>query len=866
MNVILTHEHADFDAVASLVGMARLLPHAVPVLPQAVNDNVAEYLTVLGGRLPLRHRDELPRERVEHAFFVDTRRAQAVRGMTSTTPTSIIDHHLDSEPPAANVLELDVQPVGATATLIAERLASAARALPDVEATLLLLGIYEDTGSFTFGATTARDLRAAAWLITGGADLKMRDRFLRYSLSGPAQELYRSLLDAAETVDSGGHTIVVTAVRSPGFADELATLATKMIDYLDPTAVLMLVDVGGHVQLVARSVSDGVDVGVIAEAVGGGGHKRAAAAVMRDVDLSEAKRSVLAALPAAVRSRALVADVMSRGDVRTLAPEQTVEEGLAIARRHGHEGYPVVEAGHVLGIVTRRDLDRALHHHLGHRTIRSLLGREVPTVTPGDSAAVLLKAMTEHDVGQIPVVEGGRLVGIATRTDLLRQWSERAREGDRAGSAVSVREKLTQALGEAPLRAVLRLADVAQARGERAYLVGGLPRDLVLGVRPSQDIDVVIEGDALAVARATAEAHGGRVTAHSRFGTAKWIRDDVAIDLISARTEYYREPTALPSVSRGSLRSDLRRRDFTINTLAVDLAPESYGRIIDLYGGLSDLDLRVVRVLHSLSFIEDPTRIIRAFRFAVRLGFEIEGRTAELIPEAAVLLRRVSGARIRNELLQLFAEPAPTDALDQLDGVGALEAIEPGLRRGDRTEQLLRELPDAWSRWRGMAAGAELAAQTRPVHGLAVWLASLGKPGVHAADRLRMTRRDTALVSSVVALVDAPGELADPDVPGSTLHRALRALPPEALVLTSVVAEDAGLLSNLIRYGAVLADVRTAVAGDDLARMGLAPGPPYGRVLHALLDARLDGHVNNRDDEMALAQRLVAEELENGAP
>jgi tRNA nucleotidyltransferase (CCA-adding enzyme) len=842
MQIILTHEHADFDAVASLVGLARLLPDAVPVLPQEVNDNVADFLTLFGRELPLRRRDELPRQRVAHVWLVDTRRVQAVRGMVPETTRSVIDHHVDADEGPVDYLELDVQAVGATSTMIAERLANAGVTPSEIEASLLLLGIYEDTGSLTYAGTTPRDLRAAAWLLVCGADLGLQAQFMRHTLSAAGQELYRQLLDGIEIVDVKGHQIAIAVAAAHGFDEEIATIATKMIDLLEPAALFMLVDVGSHVQLVARRLSDGIDVGRVAEALGGGGHPRAAAAVIRHTSLATAREALLAELPAAVHAATRVADVMSYGPVRTLAPDMSVGDALAFARRYGHEGYPVVEGDEVLSVLTRRDLDRAMHHHMARMPVRRLLSGPVPAVGPEDSVESLQHLMMEHDLGQVPVTEDGRIVGIVTRTDLLELWSQRMEAGGRRRRGrLNVSSALVAALPPTQLEAVRQIAGVAADRGERAYLVGGLPRDLVLARQPGPDTDVVVVGDAPALASEVARRHGGRVTAHRRFGTAKWVRDGEAIDLSSARSEYYREPTALPSVVRGSLRSDLRRRDFTINTLAVDLHPERFGQVIDLFHGLADGEARLIRVLHSLSFVEDPTRILRAVRFETRLQFAMETRTAELAPEAAPLLQRVSGARIRNEMVQLFREPDPAGALSRLQALGALEPIYSGLTDGGpRLPLLLDTLGPAWAFWRAIAIAQGLRPHPGAVHRMALWLAEHDEAGIHAAARLRLTRRHADMVAEIVSLSRSPGVLAAPDAAPSAVYRALTAQKPD-------IREFATRLSL----------ERSEIGGAELADMGVPPGPLYGEVLRSVLDARLDGAVSTRDEELALARELV---------
>jgi len=213
-------------------------------------------------------------------------------------------------------------------------------------------------------------------------------------------------------------------------------------------------------------------------------------------------------------------------------------------------------------------------------------------------------------------------------------------------------------------------------------------RDLLLE-RPSPDFDLVVEGDAIALARSLARRFGGRVTGHARFGTAKWhlaghkdgepSRLSVAgldsIDLVSARTEFYTHPTALPTVERGSIKLDLHRRDFTINTLALRLDGRHYGELHDYWGGVDDLKAGLVRVLHSLSFVDDPTRILRAVRFEQRFAFCIEDRTMQLLLEARPLIDRLSGDRIRHELNHILATSYAPQVLQRMHNLGILSAI-----------------------------------------------------------------------------------------------------------------------------------------------------------------------------------------------
>lgn len=861
MEVILTHEHADFDALASLVGLARLKPGAIAVLPQTVNTNVAEFLTLYGGALPLRAAEDLARGRVTRAWLVDTRNAASVRGMSPKTRRTVVDHHLRSAGEAPGDPEDDVQPVGATATLIVERLILAGGVPPPIEASLLLLAIHEDTGSLTYAGTTARDLRAAAWLLDVGADLGLLPTFLRHSLSDQGRALYLALADSVEDLAAAGHRVLLASARAAGFAEELSTLASQLLALLDPDALLVLVDLGPSIQFIGRSRSPDVDVGVLAEALGGGGHAHAAGATLRQGDLDAVRARLVATLPTAVRARLSVEAIMSRGQVHTIAADTEVAAALAFARRYGHEGYPVVEGDAVLGLVTRRDLDRAMHHNLAHAPVRQLIAGLGVAVAPDDSVETLQHRMTAHNLGQVPVVEGGRLIGIVTRTDLLRLWAARAGRESPGRAGVD----LASALRPDEVEAIHQVAGVAFERGEPAYLVGGLPRDLLLGIPPGPDIDLVVEGEAVDLARAVAHRHGGVVRAHQRFGTAKWQKDGVVIDLVSARAEYYAAPSALPTVEGGSLQSDLQRRDFTINTLAIDLNPLRFGRVIDGFNGLADLRTGRVRVLHPLSFVEDPTRILRAARFEQRFGFAMETGTAALVPTAAPLLGRVSGERIRAELRQLFAEPDPASVLGRLEELGVLSAISSGLTAGRRLGRMLDALPAAWSLWSRTSAGArppaaaELPARPAAEQGMALWLAELGEPGLAAAGRLRLPRPEIDRIRAIADLWSSLPALMDPGAAPSAVYHILKRYSQEELLLAWVGLIGTSSGSHLRRYASESAGVAAALTGADLALLGLPSGPLYGHILRAALDARLDGRVHSKAEELVLAQRLAAE-------
>jgi tRNA nucleotidyltransferase (CCA-adding enzyme) len=878
--VILTHENADFDALASLLAAWKLYPDATPVLPRRINRNGRAFLAIYGGELPMVRPDDLPRATVEQAILVDTQSLTTVKGMQPEVSVLVIDHH----PPGRDFPEnwtYRGEQLGATTTLLVEEIASAGLAISPIEATLMLLGIYEDTGSLSYLLTTPRDVHAAGWLLERGANLAVANEYMHHPLGPQQQELYRRLRESVETHTLEGHAVVVAAAAAESFDEELSTLAHKLRDLLEPSALFMLVALDSYVQLVARSTTDAIDVSIVASHFGGGGHTRAAAALIRDRTLESVHEELLDLLPAVVQPPVRVEDIMSWG-VQTLQADTPVSQAADRMARTGHEGYPVVQDSKVVGLLTRQAVDRAQRHHLQSKPVADVMDAGEAWVEPDDSVERLQTLMAEHGWGQMPVVEAGQVTGIVTRTDLIKLWSTPEKP---EGGLERITSRLRAALSPATLALVHRASAQADGMGYSLYFVGGLVRDLLLDL-PIFDIDLVVEGDAIRLVKDLRRQLGGRVRSHSRFGTAKWLIDEAAaqklitrlaseedlqeadpdelpeaIDFVTARTEFYTHPTALPEVERSSIKQDLHRRDFTINTLAIRLEPDRFGELLDFYGGEADLRQGLIRVLHSLSFIEDPTRILRAARLEARLDFEIEPRTEELIGDALPMMDRVSGDRIRHELEFIFQEAVPERALCRLQDLGALEAITPGLTCDEwlrKTFQELRRAADdpVW----------ELTGEGMSFVYLALLLHRLSPQARKAAQkRLKLSRDDVDRLEEIDQIKLHLPNLAERQPP-SVLFQWLSPFSKQALLTAWVAAEDAA--QEQIRYfQAELRDVRPLLDGHDLMDLyDLKPGPIFKQLLNRLREARLDGQVESREDEQALLKELLAEMKSEGEP
>jgi len=869
MRIILTHEQTDFDAIASLFGVSLLNEDAIPVLPHRMNRNVKAFLHLYRDEFPFIEQRDLPGEVIDEIILVDTQSLITLKGMTKNTKVRVIDHHPLKEG-LPDSWDITIVNTGANTTILVEALRERNGNLTPIEATLLLLGIYEDTGSLTYSRTTPRDLMAAAFLLEKGANLRIANNFLNIPLSKVQQELYEKIIAEAKHKHIYGYTVMIGCIDAGDIDEELSSIVHKIRDNYEPDALFVVVKLRSGLQMVARSTTDNIDVGKIAEYFGGGGHGRAAASLIRDRELKDLCIEIEKLLPKYIVPQITVAQIMSR-DPQLLSPTTSARDSLEKMKRFGYEGFPVVDDdGKVIGLLTRRGVDRALTHKLNLPAFRLMESGDYH-VHPNDPISDVQRLMAETGWGQLPVLdsETNEIIGIVTRTDILKTLTPEIKLPEQH----NVASKLKSALPPERFRLLKIIAEVAEEQHVAFYIVGGFVRDLLLG-SPSLDFDLVVEGNAIELAYALSERYGGRVTSHARFGTAKWHIDQSliketsplgqieslpnleTIDLVTARTEFYTYPTALPLVERGSIKLDLHRRDFTINTLAIRLDGKHFGELYDYWGGLNDLRRGLVRVLHSLSFVDDPTRILRAVRFEQRFGFKIEKRTMELLIDAVPLLDKLSGDRIRHEFNHIFLEKNIVEIFKRLDELNILESIFLGVQWNSWLENKLELLTriKLSKKWR-----IDLDEKTLKCYlGYIFLVIHLSGDNVRSViKRLKFPSELRETIYEVRQLFNNDGEIIKSS-PTSQIVNLLDKHSALAIYAFYLAVDDLEIQENIEQYIEKWQFVRPTITGDDLRKMGLEPGPIYANILSDLRGAWLDGKIRNRDDERKLLDSIIA--------
>jgi tRNA nucleotidyltransferase (CCA-adding enzyme) len=846
--VVATHTNTDFDAFAAMLAARRLYPGAVVCLAGSLNRNVREFYRLHADELDfVVDASRLELDAVRRLIVVETVHASRLGELEPLASDPkvdkvVFDHHAAERPDWAAPENVVVSEDGALTTTLVGVLAERELTVSPLEATVFALGIHEDTGSLTHATTTQRDAEALGWCLRHGAEQEVVGRFLHTPLNDAERELLATLLDSVEAHKAAGVDVLLASASAPEYVEGISNLAHKLVDVTDCPALMVLVEMDGRVFAVARSRVSELDAAALAAILGGGGHAQAASAIYRG-KLEDARGLVVERLADVVREPPRAREVMSK-PVRTIPSDETVARAMVACQRFGQSGILVADGAKLVGAVSREDLDKAISHGLSHAPVKGIMSSRVATCTEETPLSDLQRMLAAGE-DRVAVLREGELSGVVTRGDLLEALGERAPVARRP--KVSLAEELAKLERLTPVfEAVAALSEPF----EGVYLVGGTVRDILLG-EPSFDVDIAVEGEAIALAQALADALGGRVRAHEKFGTAVVVYDgDERVDVVTARTEFYDAPAALPAVEHASIREDLFRRDFTINAMAVSLKGDDYGRLVDPFAGRLDLEQKRIRVLHNLSFIDDPTRIFRAVRYENRYGFRMDDHTVRLARGCIEmgLVGDLSSARLRDELVALLEEGDVEHSILRLAELGADKAIHPHLAADEeavtllaRLQALAQEYEIAVPAWR---LGLIALARKLPPDEVYGWL-----------QRLKMRRRDAEQIAAAVTVGPRIVErLRDREVEPAEIVALADRYAPDA-PLFALALED---LEPLHAYFRGLRDVRLEVTGSDLADLGLGESPRVGEILAELRRRKLNGELDGRESELEAARELIS--------
>jgi tRNA nucleotidyltransferase (CCA-adding enzyme) len=877
MDVITTHTNADFDCLGAMTAALKLYPAALLSFPGSQEKGLRDFADRHPEYLPhFTRAKDIKLESITRLIIVDCQQASRIGRFADVLnrprmEIHIYDHHpVTDESILPNGGEIALK--GSASSLLTLKLMEIGASLTPEEATLILLGIHEDTGRLLFASTTPDDYHAAGWLLEQGARLAVVSDALTPELSKAQMGLFKQLLTTLKTSTVNGVVISIAYASCDHYIGDIASLAHLIRDMENMDALFLAVAMEENVYLVARSHIPEIDAAGIMKDFNGGGHATAASAVVHNQPLKQVLARLDELLQHSVKSVATTGSVMS-SPVKTMPDSVCINEARELLTRYNCNAMPIMAGDRMVGVISRKTVEKALHHELGESPVTDFMHTEFMTATPDTPLADIQSYMVTGNRRFVPVFAGKILAGAVTRTDLMRHIYGGRRHG---GGALydleslrvptrirSVAGLLGKRLSPETRETLHKLGAVGDDLGLAVYAVGGFVRDLLLDI-DNLDIDVTVEGDGIFFAERFAGLYGGRVRSHEKFGTAVLILSDGSkIDVASTRLEYYDSPGVLPTVERASLRHDLYRRDFTINTLAICINCDRFGQLTDYFGGQQDIQEQVVRVLHNLSFVEDPTRVFRAIRFEQRLGFHIAPHTENLICSAVRmnLLDKLGGERLMSELVQIMNEKKPIAAIERISSLALLSFIHPALKLTPATERVLHETGEvmAWFRllylkdrcepWHVYLMALCNGMKHDEFRDICIRLAVPGRLALVLCSQRRMV---LAILNLIKRRLKQPASISN-----SQLYNWFRQLNLEMLLYLAARANSEQVRRFVSLYLTRLRDVVPLMSGDDLRLLGLEPGPLFKRIKERLLQANLDGEINSRNEEETLARSMV---------
>jgi len=872
MDVITTHLNADFDCLAAMVAAKKLYPEAKVVFPGSQEKNVRDFLRHVDFPFESESPKTINVDQITRLIIVDTKQAGRIGELADIIYKAYLkihlyDHHPSSQKDFEAELEI-VEDVGATTTIFVRLLRQQNIELTPMEATVLALGIYEDTGSLTFTSTREADLTAVAYLLSKGANLSIIAEFINREMTPIQVRLLNELIQSERELVIEGTPITIAKASSKRYIGDAAFIVHKWKEMKNLDVVFALIRMDTKVHLVARSRGEIVNVGKIATEFGGGGHPYAASASIRDMTLVQAEETLVNALYKHIQEAHIASRIMS-SPVLAVGPDKTVKQTKDLLDGYTVNTLLVFEHGKPLGYITRQIVQRAIFHGLEEEQVADYMLTDVKTVTPKTPFSEIEILMIQRPQKILPVVdENGHTIGVITKNDILKVLQEHTLEKLSYHSDTdqthtrNVRRLMDERLPEYGLTLLRKIGQLGDQLGYPVYTAGGFVRDLLLRAEENLDMDIVVEGDGIKFAKAFAKHCHARVRVHRKFCTAVIIfPDGFKIDVATARTEHYEYPAAMPIIKMGSLRLDLYRRDFTINALAIKLNSKSFGRVYDYFGGQRDLKEKVIRVLHSLSFVEDPTRVFRAIRFEQRFHFRIGNFTLNLIKNAVKkeFIQKLSGKRVFNELLLIFNEPNPVGVLERMHGLRVLRAIHPHLSSIEDIRRIFGSI-------RAVIAWYELLYRDESIEKWVIYfLGFIDQLDDHQAKDLcrylvvkNKAMRKIWIARNGYQLIERPLHDKVDNLKNSDIYRAFNELPIETILFWMAKTKHEFVKKAVSTYLSKLRDVKAAVTGKDLVQLGLPPGPIFQKILTEILNARLNGEITTKDQEFDLAKKRIA--------
>jgi tRNA nucleotidyltransferase (CCA-adding enzyme) len=868
--IITSHVNADYDAIAAMLAAQKLYPEALIIFPGSQEKNLRDFfISSMSYLFNMADPASIDFTDTRTLVLVDTRQKSRLLGVTELLENKQVAIHVyDHHPPGPDDVTADMEvfkPYGATATILGEILQEKNIVPTPEEATVMALGIYEDTGMFTHASTTRADFIQAGYLLSCGASLNTIVSLVVREIRAEQVAWLNELLNEMTVHKINGIEVHISTISASYYITDLASIVQKIVRMESLDLYFAIVLMGNKINIIARNRIPEVDVGRILTSFGGGGHAYAASAKVENHTLTQVELMVIDQVKQATRKIQVARTLMSSPAI-TIAASASCEQAGSIMTRYNINTLVVVDENKhsYEGYISRQVVEKIFFHKLKDRPVEEYMNSEASSVSSDADIDEIEYKIIEEKQRIIPVIDNGTITGVITRTDLLNYLVQHNKAVKHTDQLIFKRQntKKRQIHNIMEQRLDARTLDLLRAIGRTGdelnlnlYVVGGFVRDLLLQ-RRVDDIDIVVEGDGIFFARHFAKKRGCRVNTHKKFGTAVIIfPDNIKVDVASARLEYYNFPAALPIVEKSSIKRDLARRDFTINTLALSLNPDSFGTMIDYFGANRDLKDKTIRTIHNLSFVEDPTRIFRAIKFSNRFGFKIGKVTSNLIKNAIKVdcFKNLSGLRVLSELKQIFSEENPIPAIHTMESYGLEKVIHPQLEITPATYVIFESVNKTLA-WHDL-----LYVDEKYPRWAVYFMVLLHRCPFTVCEQI--CKRLMVPVSEARLLMEtrykAENRLnfiaSNFPVSRQELYWALINFKTECILYMMALTKNEAVRKAISNFYTDYRHVKPLIRGRDLINIGVKPGPEFTKIFSRVLNAKLDGDLDTRKKEIAFA-------------
>ncbi len=877
IKIVLTHTNPDFDAFASAVAAYRYHECDAIFVCSSFDVQIRKFIEKEEPDIEILSFNEKKlksfNDEIDLIIITDCKLKNRLGILGDLVDKSkeiiIYDHHpIDRED--INPDKIYLEKTGSATTIIADKLLKdKSRNLNETDLTLFLLGIYEDTGFLSFSGTTSKDLLVASKIVEAGGKISKISEYIKRYLTRDHIYILNELLMNMYFYSAGNINIGISYASIDEYIDDVSILSHRIMEIENLDAIFIAVRTEAKIVVIGRSNVSFVNTKKILEKFGGGGHPAAASAIVKDMTLNDCFDKLKELIKENIDFDKKASEIMTT-PAKHIHSNATFEEVNKLFLKYNLNMMPVTENGKTVGLISKKDILQGMKHGFAKEPISAIMQIEFDTIKPTSTLSEIEEIMLGKNQKLLPVEDNNKLLGVVTRTDLLRILEEEFSGTSKyiskrtmhlgLSKVRNIKNLMKNRLPEKYYKLLIDVGKCAEKIDMFAYVAGGFVRDLLMNVK-NLDIDIVVEGNAIELAKEFAALYDAKYNFHQKFQTAVvQLKDGFKIDFATARTEYYNVPAAIPEVENSSIKNDLYRRDFTINAMCVSLTPKNFGKLLDFFGGQKDIKDKKIRVLHNLSFVDDPSRCFRAIRFAVRYNFEIGPHTHKLLKHAVnlELFDKIHGNRLFLELKYILSEKNYFKGIEKLCEYNLLKFFSNKIVINDNKKQKFDYL-NKLTNWYSVQFEKNLE----------LWKCRFG------VLFKELTFRD---MQALIKRLDFSSGFKDEISKGFFKTKSIAVhfkkiknpTPYEIYVSFNSLKDEFVLLSgvligeefenNIKNYFLIYRNIKTEINGNDLKKLGFKPSKKFGEVLNKILELKINGQISSKEEEIEIAKELLKDD------